>query len=550
MLSRPCPLGLAVALVFAWQSLSPTLMPRTWLAQAAITGICFALGYGIGALVERVVVPVLAWRRRSFSPRAVTIVWWALAAAAALVLLLVVTAWPAWQNDQRELLGMSRLSWLLGVPVIMVAAAVAALLGLFGRAIGRLVTRLHRFMNRRLPRAAATPLTILLVVVLFGVVVRDAATSRFVSWANSAFGTVDTSTEDGVVQPTVETVSGGPSSLAAWDTLGRQGRSFVAGVTSRPELEAFHGASADLIDPIRVYTGIRSAESVVARADLAVAELERTGAFDRDVVVVATSTGTGWIDPDAARALEMLHAGDTAIVSMQYSYLPSWISTLVDVGNATEAGAVLFDAVHEAWSDLPEDDRPALLVFGLSLGSYGAEAAFAGPEASTSVANLVARTDGALLVGPTNDNVIWRQLTAAREPGSPAWRPVIDGGRTVRFFNTADELADLDPTWQGPRVVYVQHPSDPVTFWTMDTWRSAPEWMARPRGYDVPGRGSWFPVVTWVQGVFDLMAGFGAPPGHGHDYRLAYVGAWSQVLAPEGWGEAELVRLADHLLPD
>ena len=50
----------------------------------------------------------------------------------------------------------------------------------------------------------------------------------------------------------------------------------------------------------------------------------------REVLVVATSTGTGWIDPDASEALEMMYQGDSAIVSMQYSYLPSWISTLLD----------------------------------------------------------------------------------------------------------------------------------------------------------------------------------------------------------------------------
>ena len=52
-----------------------------------------------------------------------------------------------------------------------------------------------------------------------------------------------------------------------------------------------------------------SADTVQERADLAVEELERTGAFDREIVVVATSTGTGWIDPDAAdKAVEVAMA--------------------------------------------------------------------------------------------------------------------------------------------------------------------------------------------------------------------------------------------------
>ncbi len=66
-------------------------------------------------------------------------------------------------------------------------------------------------------------------------------------------------------------------------------------------------------------------------------ELERTGAFDRTVLAVMTSTGTGWIDPQTADALEFLHNGDTAEVSMQYSFLPSWISFLVDRSKAADA---------------------------------------------------------------------------------------------------------------------------------------------------------------------------------------------------------------------
>ncbi len=170
------------------------------------------------------------------------------------------------------------------------------------------------------------------------------------------------------------------------------------------------------------------------RADLAVAELERTGAFDRDVLAVVTVTGTGWIDPDAAEALEVLHGGNTAMVAIQYSFLPSWIATLLADDASTEAGAVLFDTVYETWAQLPEDDRPELIIYGLSLGSYGAEAAFAGSTADNSIANLTARADGALLGGPTNDNEVWGQITAARDDGSPVWRPVYDGGshRAVR----------------------------------------------------------------------------------------------------------------------
>jgi hypothetical protein len=126
---------------------------------------------------------------------------------------------------------------------------------------------------------------------------------------------------------------------------------------------------------------------------------------------VITTTGTGWVDPDAAGSVEYLHARDTALVGLQYSSLPSWISFLVDKEEAAEAGVALYRHVHRRWSQLPADERPRLIVFGESLGSFGAEAAFRGGDAAGSLANLVAGSDGALFTGPTASNPIWDQLT-------------------------------------------------------------------------------------------------------------------------------------------
>lgn len=63
---------------------------------------------------------------------------------------------------------------------------------------------------------------------------------------------------------------------------------------------------------------------------LVLSKLQRTGAFSRSVLVVATTTGTGFLDPAAMDLLEYLHRRNTAIAGVQYSYLPSWISLLAD----------------------------------------------------------------------------------------------------------------------------------------------------------------------------------------------------------------------------
>jgi uncharacterized membrane protein len=540
---RPCFAGTLGAVLFLFASYWPTLMPRTFVAQGAISGLSAAFGYGVGVFAGWLVGLVL--RRFDITPseRLRRGAWIVLGVLAGINLLVGgLWLWVRWQNDQRALLGMNDLSPIAGMPMLLVAAIVAVIFVLLGRLIGRGIMWIYRQITRAVPPAIASIATVIIVALITSFLLTDVARDGFTSWANTAYGTIDDGTADGIVQPTSKYVSGSPDSLAKWDTLGSQGRTFVASAESIDTIEKFGADNpgafppgTKVVEPIRVYAGIRSAGDVNDRAALAVKELERTGAFDRDVLAVVTVTGTGWVDPDAANALEVLHAGNTAMVGIQYSYLPSWIATLVDDKAAAQAGAALFDAVYNKWSTLPADKRPKLIIFGLSLGSFGAEASFAGENAISSVDNLVARSDGALLGGPTNDNEVHRQLTADRAAGSPVWRPVFDDGKTVRFANNVDELLPQDPGWKPPRLLYVQHGSDPVTFWSMDTLWSKPEWMNDPRAPDVPAGGPWVPFVTWTQGVFDLMAGFGAPPGHGHDYRLAWPGAWAQVVPPEGW---------------
>ncbi|MBP7632222.1 MAG: alpha/beta-hydrolase family protein [Acidimicrobiales bacterium] len=547
---RPTFGGLVVGLVFWWQSLSPTLLPRSWAVQAAISAICATVGYALGTLGGRVVravlrrrgahLPAAGWHRARFG----------LGALGALAVVVGPLRWLGWQNTQRDLVDMAHLSGIVVLPMLVLTVVLGAVLVTGGRVVGAAVRHLDRWNQRHLPRAAAQPLTIVLVLVLAVFALRDVAFGRFTDWASTTFGVVDTGTADGVVRPTAATVSGGAGSLVDWDDLGLQGRTFAAGATTTDELRAFWGDDAEVLEPIRAYAGLRSADDADDRAALAVDDLERAGGFERDVLVVATATGTGWIDPDAAEAVEQINQGDTAIVSMQYSYLPSWISFITDLDLAAEAGAELYDEVHRRWSELPDDDRPTLLVFGLSLGSFGAESAFAGVDGDTSLANLVARSDGALFVGPAHANPILRQLTEGRDAGSPEWAPVVDGGRTVRFVTRDPDQLEPDGPWGEPRVLYIQHPSDPVTHWGADWLWSRPGWMDSPRGYDVTDDGRWFPVVTWVQGVFDLMAGFAAPPGFGHDYRLDYVDGWVRVAPPEGWRAADTERLELFLFPD
>src|SRR4029077_10682329 len=232
--------------------------------------------------------------------------------------------------------------------------------------------------------------------------------------------------------PTSKLRSGGPQSLDSWESLGHQGRVFVSAGPTVEKLTKFNGKPA--IEPIRAYAGLHSAPGIKATADLAARELLRTGGLQRAVVAVATTTGTGWINEAEASALEYMYNGNTAIVSMQYSFLPSWLSFLVDKENARHAGQALFEAVDRLVRELPEAQRPKLVVFGESLGSFGGEAPF------MSLNNVLARSDGALFSGPTFQNTIWTDLTATRDRGSPEWLPIYDDGGNVRFVARPDDL--------------------------------------------------------------------------------------------------------------
>ena len=82
-----------------------------------------------------------------------------------------------------------------------------------------------------------------------------------------------------------------------------------------------------------------------------------------------------------------------------------------------------------------------------------------------------------------------------------------------------------------------------MTFWSIEALWWPPEWMSRPRGFDVLDRVRWFPIVSGVQAVGDLLDQLGPPPGFGHVYSTDYVKGWVSVVPPDGWAEADTVRL-------
>jgi uncharacterized membrane protein len=520
------------ALIFACLSFTPSLLPRGGIVQGLVWGITAAIGYGLGV--------VAAWAWRAFADRDPRRprrwAWLTFFITGGVLLVAAFALGQYWQYEIRKLMGVTDYNIPLVVASPFVAALIFCLLLLIGRGLHGLYRWLAKLLNRWIGRRAARAVGWVLVVGLTYVVVSGLLLQGFINLMNNAYSVRDTTTAEGVRQPMTSLRSGGPGSLVRWDSLGYQGRNFIGKGPSVAEIEKFTHQPA--MEPIRIYAGLASADGAQAQAALAVNDLRRAGGFQRKNLVVVTTTGSGWVDPALVDTVEYLSGGNCATVAIQYSYLPSWISYLVDQSKALAAGRALFDAVYGAWAKLPPDHRPRLYVAGESLGSFGGEAAFTGEN------DIANRTSGALFAGPPNFNTLFREFSDHRDTGSPEVQPIYQDGRIVRFAN--DTTAGIPPQgqpWEGSRVLYMMHPSDPIVWWSPHLIFSQPDWISEPPGKDVLKGMFWMPFITFWQVTADLPFSTGVPDGHGHRYSAEYVDGFSAVMRPAGMTTQDLASL-------
>ncbi len=521
--SLPSVVGTAAGVAVFALTMMPSLLPRPWLMQGVISGIVFAVAYGFGAFAAWVVRRLTKWEPAARTRR---IAWLVVIVVGVTWVIVFVALGAAWQNEVRRLVGVSQVDFLYVLKAVPVAALTALVILWLARLLRAASHGARRLFGKQAPRWLAAALGVF-VVALVVVVALAAAFKTFEKLSNNIYGKTNATTASGIVQPQSAMRSGSSASLVSWQSLGLQGRSFVARGPSQEQLRAFNGRRPT--EPIRVYVGLDSAPTAAARAALAVKELDRTGAFSRKLLVVMGATGTGWIEPQSADPPEYMYNGDSAEVTIQYSFLPSWISFITDKAKATDAGRMLFDAVYAAWKGLPATNRPKLIAYGLSLGSFAGQAPFTG------AADFRTRTDGAYFAGTPNDSQPWRTLEDTRDPGSPEWQPAYEGGRTIRWAARPDDVTPPAATWTSPRVLYLQHGSDPVVWWSPRLVLHRPGWLSEPRAPDVSPDTRWFPLVTFLQVTVDQFLGTSVANGHGHNYGNMTVYAWAAVAAPPGW---------------
>ncbi|MBX3147780.1 MAG: alpha/beta-hydrolase family protein [Gemmatimonadales bacterium] len=531
-----CVTGLLLGTLFFAASLGPGLLPRTWAMQGILSGFSLAIGYGIGAYGRRL------WRWLElprFGERWHTVA--VIVAGTVCLGVMLAALWhaAAWQNSLRALMGLAPVDSAHPFRVGGVALLVfGALLG-----VARLFQMTWRFFARKfgrfIPRRVAALAGVVAAIFVFWTIINGVLFSQLLRSFDASFQGIDARIEAETAAPVEPWRTGSGASLIAWEDLGRRGREFIAAGPTLESLQARFGSTAQA--PLRIYVGLNSGETIQSRVDLAMAELDRVGAWDRSVLVLVTPTGTGWIDPNAIETLELLHRGDVATVALQYSYLPSWLSLMAEGEYGAETARATFAAIYGRWTSLPRDQRPKLYLHGLSLGALNSALA-------ADIYDVIADPlNGALWSGPPFRSVMWRTLTDQREPSSPAWLPRFRDGSVVRFTNQTNALDLPDAQWGPMRIVYLQYASDAITFYETRAAFRQPAWMEAPRGPDVSPALRWYPVVTMLQLAVDIVAADKAPMGFGHVYAPEhYLDAWVAVSDPEGWDSAALQALRDE----
>ena len=527
--------GLLLGLVLFAASLTPSLIPRGAIVQGVLGGLVTALGYLLWWLARAI------WRAAQMPEpreRLKRGLLWLLGVVSVALFGWTLASSLTWQNDLRARMGMPLADRLDLLPLLLAAVATFALCFALGAGLAWLVRLVRARLLRVMPERRADVLALVLVGVALFVLTRDGLYDSVVTRLDSSYEAAQKLFDTAPPPPSDPDKTGGATSLIDWRALGAPGRNFVMDGPDAAAIAAFTGAAAR--DPIRVYVGRADGDSAQARADLALAELIRRDAFDRAVLVVASPTGTGWLDPGSHDPLEYMHGGDVATVAVQYSYLQSPLALILETQTGLDQATALLSTVHRHWQTLPADDRPRLYVHGLSLGAWSSMYA-------TNLFRLVNDPiDGALWAGPPFPSRFWQYVQNAREPGSPWVLPRIGDGSFIRYANHFQDAASGAP-WGDMRIVFLQYSSDPIVFYDpFSLWR-APPWMNDPPAPDASRHMRFIPVVTQFQLALDIALAFGAPPGYGHAYYARdYIGPWVEVTAPDNWTAADTTRLQAH----
>ena len=313
--------------------------------------------------------------------------------------------------------------------------------------------------------------------------------------------------------PLSRLVSGSEESGSPFTHLGLQGRRYVTDVVSPEMIEEVLGEPAEKT-PIRVFVGYNSEPMYsMGRTEMAMAELERTGAFDRSSLLLISPTGTGWVDQTMIESAEFLSKGDIATCVIQYGRFPSFLSVQKVALGRHQFRALLW-SVRQRLAGRPPEQRPNVFVFGESLGAWASSdvVMYQGIEGFNHYG-----INSALWVGLPGLAKWSRNGMAA---GSSDRVP----GGTVGVFDHPDQIEALTAEERRRlRATVLSHDNDPIAVMSPDVLVREPGWLGGSRGRGVPDDMDFTPISTFLQVAIDAMNAMVTVPGHfgsfGHDYR-------------------------------
>jgi uncharacterized membrane protein len=344
---------------------------------------------------------------------------------------------------------------------------------------------------------------------------RAVATGVWVLGVRAAFRSVtgglaryDRVVDPGYDQPPLTTErSGGPGSEVPWARLGRQGRRFITDAPTSEDIEAIMGQRA-VAEPVRVFVGYDAARSAEARVALAMAELRRTAAFDRELLIVSCPAGTGYVNTLPMEVAEYATLGDCAAVSVQYARLPSLLA-LQQTPSGANHHRLLLAAIKHELETRPPEDRPKVVVYGESLGAWAGQDAFIGGDIESIKALGVSQ---ALWVGT---------------PYYSKWRheSLYDGTAPQGTVEQINSYEELDTKSTERIVTLLTHYNDPVSLINATMFYKEPHWlMESPPKKGISSVQRWRPMITGFQTMVDAVNATNPTPGvfraFGHDYRL------------------------------
>ena len=534
-LPRNMTAGILGAEVATWAAIWPSLLPRPWWVTALNVAIGQAVGHFFAASAAFGLKNILhaAGKRPQdhLTPQLKRNAHWILGT------ITIVTMAKSVRNQgiQADLVGKSidRGPAQAAIGLSLGTLGYGALL-LLGEGVQFTASKLSQQLGRAVPMLVAWPVTIAAFILATAALSDRVVLRRFIHSASVRAQKINRSVFPGSIMPWEPERSGSPWSYERWTAVGAHGRRFLSGgPRARDITEVMEFTRAR--EPIRIYAGLMSGRTVRGQVRRVLVEMERTGAFHRNTIVIQMPSGSGWVSEWMAAAPEFLTKGNCASVSLQYSILPSAFAYVVDKKAPIEAAQLLIRAVRNRLDSMPEDNRPKLYLGGESLGAY------AHLDGYEDFADLLESCDGAVFTGPPSMTKLLGNLE--HDAGSLERAPVIDGGRHIRFATAAAHTRhdafgrSYEHDWQRPRVLIAQHASDPIVWWSSKLIYRRPTWMHEPTPStlyaDTFHAMSWAPLISFWQIGLDQINSLNVPGGHGHNYHEETFWYWDSVLGSQ-----------------